>query len=36
MKLEFASVKAELQALPRARVAKRAATWAAYYAPVEP
>jgi len=33
MKLEFPSVKAELEALPKALVAKRAGSWAAYYAP---
>ncbi len=33
MKLEFPSVKAELEALPNALVGKRAGSWAAYYAP---
>jgi len=32
MKLEFPSVKAELEALPKALVGKRAGSWAAYYA----
>jgi hypothetical protein len=32
MKLDFSSVKAELEALPKALVGKRAGSWAAYYA----
>ena len=33
MTLDFSSVKAELEALPKALVGKRAGSWAAYYAP---
>ncbi len=36
MNLTFRTVEAELEALPRALVAKRAQTWSAYYAPVLP
>src|SRR5207253_1365417 len=32
MKLDFSSVKAELEALPKALVGNRAGSWAAYYA----